>query len=78
MADLFAALIGLHEEVEDTCWRRRSYCEDGGLLIQQQCLFEANVADLDSPTQHGVRGCQGHFAVRRPVKYRHSADCVIV
>ena len=50
---------------------------DGGLVIQQQHLLEADVADFGCVAEDGARGGQRHLAVGGPGKGRHTVDLVI-
>ena len=75
---LLAVLCRLHREVDDTRRRQRRRRADGGLLVEEQRLFEADVADLGGIAEHGVRRRQRHLAVRGAGKHGHVADLVVV
>ena len=59
-------LEGLHDEVDDVrrCHRREG--EHRGLVIEQQHLLEADIADLGPFAEDHSRGGQCHLAIGGP------------
>ena len=55
--------------------RRRGGCQ--GLVVEQQRLLEADVADLGRLTEGGARRGQRHLAVRGTGKRGHAVDLVV-
>ena len=74
---VFTVPVGLHQEVDDT--RRRDHGDgiDGGLLVEQQHLLEADVADLGCLAQGRASGGQRHLAVGSPRQRGHIVDLMV-
>ena len=77
MSDQLALLVGFHGEVEGARAFDRRDCADRGARIEQQCLFEVNVAGLGGVAKHRVSRGQRHLAVGRPWKHWDVVDLVI-
>ena len=69
--------IGLHREFDDAGRLDRGGGGDRGLLVEQQHLLEADVADLGCLAEDRVGGGQRHLAVGSPRKRGHIVYLVI-
>ncbi len=70
-------VIGLHREGHDTGRLHRRDSGHRGLLVQQQHLFERNVADLGRVAERSASRGQRHLTVGSRGKGWHSVDLVV-
>jgi hypothetical protein len=70
-------VIGFHLEGENTGRLHRRDRGHRSLLIQQQHLFEANIAELGRVAERCAGRGQRHLTVASPGKGRHGVDLVV-
>ena len=77
LPDALPVLIGLHHELGDTGALDRCDGGDFGVLVEQQQLFEPDVAHLTAVAEHRFGCGQGHFAVGGSRVGGHVVDLVV-